>query len=344
MKRTPTIHDVAKKAKVSIAAVSLVMNDPLTPRVGATKRKIITDIAVEMGYSANGIAKALIQGETKIIGLLVPMRDPIFFNQFIAQVLSGIQSVLTKRGYHLMIYSHQSETGQITATEIRQSRLTDGLIVLNTRMCTASDQKNTIAELNAARIPFVMLNSYVSTEEKVNFVGFDDYGAGRLAGEFLIARGHQRIAMISGAGHSPMSGQLLKGFKDALRLKKVKFVPELHVFNDYEPAATVAAVQQWMESKEHPTAIFCSDDQFVPDVYRVLRSRKLRIPDDVAVLGRGNLAMAADIAPPLSTITVPGLQMGKQAAEMLQDMLKSKKVGPTERVILPCELVVRASV
>ena len=148
-----TIHDVARKAKVSIASVSLVMNDPETPRVGATKRTIIQQVAQELGYAPSGIAKALNKGETKILGLVVPLRDPIFFNSFIAQVLSGIQAAIVTRGYHLMIYSHQTNTGQITANELRQSRFADGLIVLNTRMCTKADQENTIAALHLAHIP-----------------------------------------------------------------------------------------------------------------------------------------------------------------------------------------------
>lgn len=186
-----TIHDVARKAKVSIAAVSLVMNDPHTARVGPTKRQIIIDTARELNYSASGIAKALSNGEPRIVGLLVPMRDPIFFNYFIAQVLSGIQEVLVARGYHLMIYSHRTQTGRVTHDQIQQSRFADGMIVLNTRMCTAQNEHDTIADLQRAKIPFVMANAY-SGSEPINYVGMDDYQAGWRAGKTLISKGHKR--------------------------------------------------------------------------------------------------------------------------------------------------------
>lgn len=342
MSRVPTIHDVARAAKVSIAAVSLVMNDPLTPRVSAAKRQNIRDIANKLGYSPNGIAKALIRGETKIVGLVIPMRDPIFFNHFIAQVLAGIQSRLIKHGYHLMIYSHQAETGQITSGEIKQSRFADGLIVLNTRMCTALDQKNTIDDLNAARIPFVMANCY-SGKDPINYVGFDDYGAGKLGGEFLAAQGHRRIAFISGTKNSPMSQRLLDGFKAALRKKNLKYIQQLHVYSEYDPERIESAVEKWMDLKARPTAIFCGDDQFVPDVYRIVHSKGLAIPGDVAVLGRGNIALDSVLDPKLSTITVPGYEMGIQAAEMLLRILQNRNKS-SERIILPCALVSRASV
>ena len=81
-----TIYDVANAAKVSIASVSLVMNNPNTPRVGAAKRKQILALAGKLGYSPSGLARALSSGTTRILGLVVPMRDPIFFNNFIAEV------------------------------------------------------------------------------------------------------------------------------------------------------------------------------------------------------------------------------------------------------------------
>jgi LacI family transcriptional regulator len=342
MRQMPTIHDVARKAKVSIAAVSLVMNNPKTPRVGATKRQIIMDVAKELGYSASGIAKALIDGETKIIGLVVPMRDPIFFNHFIAQFLSGIQVVLLKHGYHLMIYSHQASTGEITMGEIAHSRFTDGLIVLNTRMCTAVDQKSTIDSLMAARIPFVMANCY-SGNDPINYVGLDDYGAGELGGSFLTSHGHRHVAFISGAEKSPMSTRLLDGFKHALRMNGLKFSSKWHVYSEYEPARVTAAVQKWLSAKIRPTAIFCGDDQFVPEVYRAIKEAGFRIPEDIAVLGRGDTTVSAAVVPQLSTITISGFRLGNEAAEMLINVLSGRSKGP-KRLILPCTLTPGSSV
>lgn len=337
----PTIYDVAEKTKVSIAAVSLVVNNPNTPRVGAVKRKLILETAAKMGYSANGIAKALTNGQTKILGLVVPMRDPIFFNHFIAQVLSGIQSMIVKHGYHLMIYSHMGGTGQITGAELRQSRFVDGLIVLNTRMCSKDDQRETIKELKAAHIPFVMANSY-SGEDPINYVGLDDYGAGELGGEYLARRGHIRIALISGSKRSPLSEELLLGFQAALKRCKVRFDSKLHAFSEYDPARIGEITKRWLKEEKPPTAIFCSDDAFVPEVYKVIGEMKLNIPKDIAVLGRGGMSLGTAIVPQLTTLSVPGFQLGSETARMLIERLK-RPTSKAKKVLLPCELIERES-
>ncbi len=115
----PTIFDVAEAAGVSIASVSLVLNNPDTPRVGKARRQEIIQIANQLGYKPNMLAKGLRDQGTGIIGMVVPMRDAIFFNPFITEFLSGIQTCLVENHYHLMIYSHDSQRGKITHSEFR---------------------------------------------------------------------------------------------------------------------------------------------------------------------------------------------------------------------------------
>jgi LacI family transcriptional regulator len=341
MTTVATIHDIARKAKVSIAAVSLVMNDPNTARVGAAKRKIITDIARELNYTTNGIAKALISGKTNIVGLLVPMHDPIFFNYFIAQVLSGLQSVLVAHSYHLMIYSHQSATGRVTPDEIAQSRFVDAMIVLNTRMCTAESQRDTIADLRRANIPFVMANAY-SGRDEINYVGMNDHQGGLLAGQTLASKGHKRIAMISGTRTSPMSMMLLRGVKTALAKSGVKLDPALHIFSEYNKDVVLKQLAIWIALKKPPTAIFCAEDQFVPAIYKFLHEAGLRVPEDVAILGRGNPGLGAALMPELSMIDVPAFEIGQRSAELALKVLKTPNQKP-QRIILPCGLIERNS-
>src|ERR1700761_8073433 len=178
----PTIYDVATQAKVSIAAVSLVMNDANTTRVGSAKRQEILRVAKKIGYTPSVVAKALTEGSTRIIGLVIPLREPIFFHPFIAEILSGLQNRVAEQDYHLMIYSHKAGTGRVTRDEIRQSRYADGVIVLNTRMSTAEDMAATIEELRTANIPFVMVNGY-SGNGQINYVGIDDRETGRIGAE-----------------------------------------------------------------------------------------------------------------------------------------------------------------
>ncbi len=336
-----TIYDVANAAKVSIASVSLVMNDPNTPRVGAAKRKQILALAGKLGYSPSGLARALSSGSTRILGLVVPMRDPIFFNNFIAEVLAGIQSCVMERGYHLMIYSHSAKSGRITKSELTQSRFVDGVIVFNTRMCSLQDMKDTIDDLKGAGIPFVMTNCYAG-KDQINYVGVDDYEIGSNGAAYLAGRGHARIALISGAARSPMTPQVLSGFKAGLRKAGGKFDPRLHFCSDYDAKTIHDKIVAWFSGGNPPTAIFCADDQLVPDVYRVLEELQKRIPDDVSVLGRGNLPIGTVLKPHLTTIAIPAFEMGKKAAELLIDAVAANPKVP-RRISLKAQLIERES-
>lgn len=336
-----TIYDVAKAAQVSTAAVSLVMNDPATPRVGAKKRRLILDAAAKLGYSPSGLARALSRGSTKILGLVVPMRDPIFFNNFIAGVLAGIQTCVMDRGYHLMIYTHSSKSGRITKGELTQSRFVDGVIVLNTRLCSLQDMKDSIDDLNNAGIPFVMTNCYAG-EDKINYVGVDDFEVGRRGAEYLLDRGHIRIALISGASRSPMTQQLLSGFKAGLSKAGKRFDPKLHVYSEYNPATIHDKIISWFQRTTPPTAIYCADDQLVPDIYRTLEELNRRIPSDVSVLGRGDLPISAVLNPKLTTFAIQPLEMGKKAAELLIEAVQTNS-GKVRRIYLDAPLILRES-
>jgi DNA-binding LacI/PurR family transcriptional regulator len=183
-----TIQDVARLAGVSTASVSLVLNQPETRRVGADKKRRILQAVRSLAYRPNGMARALITRSTQILGLVVPLRDPIFFNSFIAGVLTGIQGVLIERGYHLMVYSHRASSGRITPQQLVETRFVDGVIFINTRMCTGADMEATIAELRAAAIPFVMINTYYG-HEAINYVGIDDRQTGHQAARCLLQKG-----------------------------------------------------------------------------------------------------------------------------------------------------------
>jgi LacI family transcriptional regulator len=337
----PTIYDVASQAKVSIAAVSLVMNDAKTSRVGEAKRQEILRVARRLGYTPSGIAKALTEGSTRIIGLVIPLREPIFFHPFIAEVLSGMQHCVTEQDYHLMIYSHKAGTGRVTRGEIQQSRYADGVIVLNTRMSTAQDMAATIEELRTANIPFVMVNGY-SGNGHINYVGIDDRETGRLGVQYLVDRGHTRIGLLCGARKSPISASIMSGYKQAMRQNNLPIQPSLSVHCEYEQTLMRQAVSRWVGLRERPTAIFCADDQFVPTIYAALHQLGLKVPAEVSVLARGSTALAEHIAPKLTTITVPGVEIGERAAEQLIRTLKSS-AARRRRIILPCTLNERES-
>lgn len=336
----PTIFDVAKAAGVSIASVSLVLNDPDTPRVSKTRRREIIQIAKQLGYKPNLLAKGLRDQGTGIVGMVVPMRDAIFFNPFITEFLSGIQTCLVAHHYHLMIYSHDSKRGKITHSELIQSKATDGMIVINTRLSTKADIQATIKELDAARVPFVMINSYCGGN--INYVGMDYEQIGHDVGAYLCRRGHQKIAFIGGAQASPASPPMLAGFSRALSSQRVALPNRFVAYGEYDSETMRKITRRLLKLKDRPTALYCTSDQMVPDIYAVAKEAKLKVPQDVAVVGRGDVNFAALLTPTLTTVRLPLFEIGHRAAELLIRSLHQPDAAP-QQILLPSQLIARES-
>jgi DNA-binding LacI/PurR family transcriptional regulator len=334
----PRLSDIAKRAGVSAAAVSIALNNATTKRVSPEKRKIILKIAEEMGYSPNELAKALAQRRTRLLGLVVPMRDPIFFNQFIAQALSGIQSTLMRRGYNLLIFSPSGKPGRATSDQILESRFTDGLILINTRSCTTQDVNDTIEEMRTAEIKFAMINSYYG-KAPINYVGVDDAAIGQAAAEYLVSRGHRRIAFLSGLSTLPAHLQLTKGLRRGLA-KHGLTLPDAYIgCTQYEVEGAKAVLHEWFKNRRTmPTAIFAADDQLLLHLYDHLETHGMTIPKDVSVLGRGNMGGGEHLRPRPTSLVIPTFRMGQMAADLVIDSIEVPMSKP-QRIFLPFELL-----
>ena len=338
----PTIFDVAKAANVSIASVSLVLRDPNSHRVGDQKRKEILRVAKEMGYRPNLLARGLSKHGTKILGLVVPMADPkFFFNLTISEIMAGIQSCLTEHSYHLLVYSHQSEKGRITQSEIIQSKATDGVIFINTRLTTNSDIAATIGELDAARIPFVMINSAQECEG-INYVGVDELKAGQTAAEYLLSRGRRRMGMVTALPGSPTSDLLRRGFSSIVKKGGAEIRKQWIAPGRLEEKATLQAVESIIQQKTRPDAIFCTSDLMAPHVYSALAANGLRVPEDVSVIGRGDLMFARFLTPSLTSLAFPFFEIGYRSADLLIQSLKNPD-AKRKRVLLEATLAARES-
>jgi len=328
------LADIAKRAGVSMAAVSIALNNRNTKRVSAAKRAEIQKIAEELSYAPNELAKALAERRTRLLGLMVPLRDPIFFNQFIAQALSGIQATLIRRGYNLLVYSPSGRPGRSTRDQILESRFTDGLIFINTRSCSTRDIAETIQELDAAKIKFTMINSYYG-RAPVNYVGVDDSAIGEAAVSYLAERKHRRIAFLSSSEKLPTHIHLLQGLRKGMAAHGLELPSDRIGCSEYEVTTTFAILDRWFASKKTaPTAIFCADDQLLMHFYDYIEARGKKIPEDVAVLGRGNPGLTSLLRPRPTAFHIPTYEMGELAAEMLIDAIE-KPEQKRQRVLLP---------
>jgi LacI family transcriptional regulator len=334
----PKLSDIAKRVGVSAAAVSLALNKGETTRVSAKKRAEILRVAEDMGYYPNELARALAERRTRLLGLVVPLRDPIFFNQFIAQALSGIQNTLMRRGYNLLVFSPSGKPGRVTRDQIMESSFTDGLILINTRSCTVQDVNETIKELNAAHIRFSMINSYYD-RAPINYVGVDDAKLGAAAANYLVSKGHRKIAFLSGAAMLPAHIQLVKGLQRGLATHGLKLQPDRIGCTQYERDRAFRILDEWFDGRRsRPTAIFTADEQLLLHLYDYVEERGMTVPEDVSVLARGNVGSGDRLRPRPTSLVIPTFRMGELAAEMLIDTIEKPNVKP-RRVLLPFELI-----
>ena len=330
----PKLSDIAKCAGVSSAAVSIVLNDTETKRVGPVKRQLILKIAKDLGYTQNVLAKALVERRTRLLGLMVPLRDPIFFNQFIAQALSGIQSTLCSRGYNLLVYSPSGRPGRATRDQILESKFTDGLIFINTRLCSPRDISDTIRELDEAKIKFTMINSYYG-RASIDYVGVDDFAIGEAAIFHLLARGHKSIVFLSGSEQLPTNQQLVLGMRSALSESGMELADDRIGYTEYEQPVAFMVLDRWFASKRNrPTAIFAGDDQLLTQLYDYVEARGLKVPNDIAILARGNADFMSLLRPRPTGFAIPTFQMGEVAASRLIDSIE-KPDHKRGRVLLP---------
>ncbi|RYX86128.1 LacI family transcriptional regulator [bacterium] len=323
-----TMTDIATKAGVSRSAVSLVLNGRHNDniRIPDETRQRILEVAAELGYRTNQLARAVASGKSRMIGYLVtePHYEP-YWNTII-----GALAEAEELGFTLKVLSVTHET---LAERIRQCvelRL-GGLIVR-----VNSDKRLIFEEANRAQIPVVSVDEGIEQPFGTNVVADDAPGC-HAAIQHLVQLGHTRIGFIS-SGFSLFGGPDIGSNREELfRLEMMRrglAVPEgyvsreiMAVFGAHADAeeniqSVVEATQSLLEHPQgRPTAIFCWRDETAMCVIRVCRQRGLRVPDDISVVGFSDLGTARFFDPPLSTVKSPWDELGRTAMRQIAQRL-----------------------
>lgn len=287
-----TSLDVAKRAGVSQSAVSRVF----TPGASASAKTVakVRKAAKELGYRPNMMARAMITGKSRIIGLVVAYLD----NQFYPLALQLLSNALQKQGYHILVFTAPNSLG--AAQEVMQELLdyqVDGIITMSVAMTN-----DLTVRCAAAGIPVVMFNRGQAGDE-ITSVTSDNYKGGWDAADYFLACGHKRFGHISGWSGSSTGQDRKRGYCD--RLAREGITPEV-IDGMYDRDAASAAARRMMELAAPPDAIFVGNDHMAFAVLDTLRQDLgLRVPDDVAVIGYDDVPLAAWAAYDLTTLRQP---------------------------------------
>ena len=330
------IKEIAKRARVSIATVSRTINAPhrVRPETARRVRKVLEDY----DYYPNLTARALVTGRTNLIGLVVPN----LIHSFFAEISQSLSRVLRDSGYSLLICSSDEdpEIERQTLTHLL-ARGVDALLI-----ATVQQDKEIFPRSVKPRIPYVLVDRKVDGLS-ANFVGVDDEKVGFLATEHLIEAGCRRIAHIGGVQISTASGRL-EGYKRALKKHQFAVDPEYIVtakrMDESADSAGYYAAMQLLALKTHPDAIFCYNDPVAIGAMRAILENGMRIPENIALIGSGNLHLDSALRVPLSTVDQQCQRIGECAASLAIDLIgEGKQKQQPKAILLVPKVVVRES-
>ena len=327
-----TIAEIARRAGVSKTTVSRVLNE--RPDVDDLTRQRILQLIDETGYVPHAAAVSLATGRTGLIGLLAPS----LLRPWTIQIIQGIADAIDSTDYEFILYTtSMAERNQEMYARALAHGQTDGLIVILPR----ERGMEYFADLRRQSFPLVLIDYRGQTSDMPSVTAANLSGALDAVGH-LVGLGHRHIGIITGLMDLGCSRDRLEGYRKTLQGAGLEVCPELIVSGDFSEPSGYEGMHRLMALQQPPTAIFASNDEMALGAMRAARELKLRIPDDVSLVGFDDVQMAQFAAPPLTTVRQPMSDMGRRAVEMLLLQIKGDDL-PQSRVVLPTEFVVRES-
>ncbi len=330
-----TIADIAKALNVSKSTVSRALHEHSD--INEQTRRAVLQMAKELDYQPNLLAKSLVQNKTNTIGIIVPE----FLTYFFPTVIIGAQQIASAAGYNVIIcQSQESYETEVSNANVLIANRVDGVLISMTRETKNFDHYK---RFERHGIPVVFFNR-VCDEMNVPKVLVNDYNGAFKATEHLIKSGYRRIAHIGGPANLRLSHNRLNGYKDALKKHKLPILDELITSCDLSKQAAIKSAKQLLELATPPDAVFCVNDPAAIQLMLVAKNKGIDIPEDLGVVGFSNDPIAAIIEPSLTTVEQPVAEMGRKAMQLLIDKLNGHIGKSTPAYLsLNTKLVVRKS-
>ncbi|SFL74338.1 LacI family DNA-binding transcriptional regulator [Halanaerobium salsuginis] len=328
-----TIKDIAKQAGVSVTTVSRVINNK--PDVGDKTRAKILRIIEDLNYNPNSVARGLVMQKTNTIGLIIPDIS----NPFFPQVARAIEDKAQKLDYSVIFFNTDNNPDrEKKAVELFKSKQVDGLIV-----SLSLGNEAILRELKSADYPVVQIDRAVLTDN-YPLVSIDNQNSAYQLVQYILNKGHRRVAHISGDLNTTTARARLAGYQQALLDYGIKLDDNLLIKGDYSQYTGYQAMRQLLELDNPPTAVFAANDLSAAGVYKAIYAAGLRIPQDIAVAGHDDIEIASLLQPELTTMRQPKYNLGEEAVTILLRMINSKQKLKLSDHILKTNLIIRQSI
>ncbi|MEV7015641.1 LacI family transcriptional regulator [Streptomyces sp. DH-12] len=337
----PTLEEVAARAGVGRGTVSRVING--SPRVSEATRAAVEAAVAELGYVPNTAARALAANRTDAIALVVPEPETRFFTEpYFSDMLRGVGAALSDTEMQLLLIFAGSDRERQRLAQYLAAHRVDGVLLVSVH---ADDPLPDM--LSQLEIPAV-ISGPRSADETLTSVDSDNYGGARQAVEHLIGRGRRTVAHITGRLDVYGAQRRVDGYRDALR-EAGHTVDELLIEpGDFSEDGGRRAMEALLERRPDLDAVFAASDVTAAGARQVLREAGRRIPDDVALVGYDDSAIARHMEPPLTSVRQPIEEMGRAMTDLLLAEVADRRPSATRelerrQVVLATELVERAS-
>ncbi|MEO6719542.1 MAG: LacI family DNA-binding transcriptional regulator [Ferruginibacter sp.] len=333
-----TITDIAKALNLSSSTVSRSLRDSY--QISDETKQLVKDYAEKNNYHPNLVAQSLRSNKSQSIGLMICSVP----NNFFAEVISGIESIAYSKGYHLIItQSHESQEREAKNLEHLMWRSVDGLLI---SLSSETTDMSNLKKMHEQGVPIVFFDR-VSDCINTHQVVVDNSGGAYELTKHFIESGYKRIAHITSSPDLSITLERKEGYLKALAEFNIP-VNENYIKYCLHGGMLLDEIAECVDAlfdmEERPDAIFTASDRITIGTFAILHKRNIKIPDDIAIAGFSNFSSPELFNPSLTTIHQPAFEMGKVAAELLIELIESKRpVTAFSKKILPTKLNIRKS-
>lgn len=323
------IRDVAAQAGVSSATVSRWLGGRQVREAAA-----IAQAVDELGFRPNAVARSLKSGRRGVIGVVVPD----ITNPFFAAVVKGLEQASRGRPYRMLL-AHSDESNELEAEILADlAGRVDGII-----LAPAHEQDGSPLQLHEAGIQAVLLDREVAGGELFDVVLVDNVNGAVSVARHLAGLGHRHVAMINGPNDTTPGRERRQGFLHGLATAGLELDPQYDLVGDFREGSGQQLTFQLLALPEPPTAIFTANNLMTVGALTALRDMRVRVPEDVSLVGFDDLTLGSLLEPPLTCVVRPDVEQGALAMRLLLSRLEAGAKGPPRRLVLDTRLEVRGS-
>lgn len=330
-KRHITIHDIARELGISASTVSRALNN--NPRISATTRDLVQQLAASQGYQPNVMASSLRKGKGNTVGVIVPNINRSFFSN----IIGGIEEKLSRAGFNLMIcQSNESLEKEKEALQTLINARTDGIMM---SLSMETNEYTHLEQLLNRGIRMVFFDR-VPESLAVDAVVIDDHAAAFRITSMLIGQGYRHIAHVGGSGKINVYRQRKSGYLDALKSHGIPVTATHIVETDMTRQGGRQAFREIMRSDPRPDAFVCAGDLAAHGVLLEALENNFHVPEEIAISGFANEEFTPHITPPLTSVDQKGPEIGRQAAMLF---LEHEVTSSGTRIVVEPEVLFRLS-